>query len=177
MPGPMGPMGGRSFLTEEEKSQAPEVTWPLLKRVFSYLKPYIPQLIIALASIGLSAVLDMYPSLLTGRIVDEGLIGRSMPILVKLVVISFFLKIASNLIGVLQNYMNSWIAQHITYDMRNQMFEHLLRMSDRFFTENNQGDIITRMNDDISGVQQIISNTFASILSNLILLVRLDNFI
>lgn len=171
MPGPMGPRGGRSFLTEEEKSQAPEVTWPLLKRVFSYLKPYIPQLIIALASIGLSAVLDMYPSLLTGRIVDEGLIGRSMPILVKLVVISFFLKIASNLIGVLQNYMNSWIAQHITYDMRNQMFEHLLRMSNRFFTENNQGDIITRMNDDISGVQQIISNTFASILSNLITLI------
>ena len=166
-----GPMGGRNFLTEEEKAQAPEVTWPLLKRVFSYLKPYIPQLIIALAAIGLSAVLDMYPSLLTGKIVDEGLIGRSMPILIKLVVISFFLKIASNLIGVLQNYMNSWIAQHITYDMRNQMFAHLLRMSNRFFTENNQGDIITRMNDDISGVQQIISNTFASILSNLITLI------
>ena len=166
-----GPRGGRNFLTEEEKANAPEVTWPLLKRVFSYLKPYIPQLILALLSIGLSAVLDMYPSLLTGRIVDEGLIGRSMPILIKLVVISFFLKIASNLIGVLQNYMNSWIAQHITYDMRNQMFAHLLKMSNRFFTENNQGDIITRMNDDISGVQQIISNTFASILSNLITLI------
>ena len=166
-----GPRGGRNFLTEEEKANAPEVTWPLLKRVFSYLKPYIPQLILALLSIGLSAILDMYPSLLTGRIVDEGLIGRSMPILIKLVVISFFLKIASNLIGVLQNYMNSWIAQHITYDMRNQMFAHLLKMSNRFFTENNQGDIITRMNDDISGVQQIISNTFASILSNLITLI------
>ena len=166
-----GPRGGRNFLTEEEKANAPEVTWPLLKRVFSYLKPYIPQLILALLSIGLSAVLDMYPSLLTGRIVDEGLIGRSMPILIKLVIISFFLKIASNLIGVLQNYMNSWIAQHITYDMRNQMFAHLLKMSNRFFTENNQGDIITRMNDDISGVQQIISNTFASILSNLITLI------
>ncbi len=166
-----GPRGGRNFLTEEEKANAPEVTWPLLKRVFSYLKPYIPQLILALLSIGLSAVLDMYPLLLTGRIVDEGLIGRSMPILIKLVVISFFLKIASNLIGVLQNYMNSWIAQHITYDMRNQMFAHLLKMSNRFFTENNQGDIITRMNDDISGVQQIISNTFASILSNLITLI------
>ena len=166
-----GPRGGRNFLTEEEKANAPEVTWPLLKRVFSYLKPYIPQLIMALLSIGLSAVLDMYPSLLTGRIVDEGLIGRSMPILIKLVIISFFLKIASNLIGVLQNYMNSWIAQHITYDMRNQMFAHLLKMSNRFFTENNQGDIITRMNDDISGVQQIISNTFASILSNLITLI------
>jgi len=166
-----GPRGGRNFLTEEEKANAPEVTWPLLKRVFSYLKPYIPQLILALLSIGFSAVLDMFPSLLTGRIVDEGLIGRSMPILIKLVIISFFLKIASNLIGVLQNYMNSWIAQHITYDMRNQMFAHLLKMSNRFFTENNQGDIITRMNDDISGVQQIISNTFASILSNLITLI------
>ncbi|MBQ6493697.1 MAG: ABC transporter ATP-binding protein [Erysipelotrichaceae bacterium] len=170
MPGP-GHMGGRAYLTEEEKNNAVKVTWPLIKRIFSYLKPYIPQLMLALLAISMSAVLDMYPSILTGRIVDEGLIGRSMPTLVKLIVISFVLKIASNLVGVLQNYMNSWIAQHITYDMRNQMFAHLLKMGTRFFTENNQGDVITRMTDDISGVQNIISNTFASILSNVITLI------
>ena len=55
--------------------------------------------------------------------------------------------------------------------MRNQMFAHLLKMSNRFFMENNQGDIITRMTDDISGVQQIITNTFSSILSNIITLI------
>ncbi|MGX8680538.1 MAG: ABC transporter ATP-binding protein [bacterium] len=63
------------------------------------------------------------------------------------------------------------MAQHITYDMRNQMFQHLQMMSHRFFTTHNQGDIITRMTSDISGVESVISNTFSSILSNSITLV------
>ena len=44
-------------------------------------------------------------------------------------------------------------------------------MSQRFFTSNNQGDIITRMTGDISGVEQVITSTFSSILSNSITLV------
>ncbi len=168
---PPGGRGMNRFLSDEEKAQAPKVTWPLLKRIFSYLAPYRFQLILALVSIGISSVLDMYPSILTGKIVDDGLIGLSMEVLIRLIIISFLLKIGSNLIGVFQNYINSWIAQHITFDMRNQMFRHLLKMSNRFFTENNQGDIITRMTDDISGVQQIITNTFSSILSNVITLI------
>ena len=168
---PMGGRGARNFLTDDEKANAPKVTPALLKRVFSYLWPYKKELILALLSIGVSSVLALYPSILTGRIVDEGLIGRDLNILVKLIILTLLLQLASNLVGVLQSYLNSWIAQHITYDMRNQMFQHLLKMSHRFFTENNQGDIITRMTDDISGVQQIITNTFASILSNVITLV------
>ena len=55
--------------------------------------------------------------------------------------------------------------------MRNQMYRHLQKMSQRFFTTNNQGDIITRMTSDISGVESVISNTFTSILSNAMTLV------
>jgi len=51
------------------------------------------------------------------------------------------------------------------------MFRHLQSMSHRFFTTNNQGDIITRMTSDISGVQSIITNTLVSILSNSITLI------
>ncbi|MBP0968095.1 MAG: ABC transporter ATP-binding protein, partial [Oscillospiraceae bacterium] len=67
--------------------------------------------------------------------------------------------------------LNTWIAQHITFDMRNTMYRHLQTMSQRFFTTNNQGDIITRMTSDISGVQQIITGTLTSILSNAITLI------
>ena len=55
--------------------------------------------------------------------------------------------------------------------MRNQMYSHLQSMSQRFFTSNNQGDIITRMTSDIDGVKTVISGTFTSILSNSITLI------
>ena len=85
--------------------------------------------------------------------------------LIKLIIISLCVTLGSNLIGVLESYLNTWIAQHITYDMRNEMYQHLQQMSHRFFTTNSQGDIITRMTSDIDGVKQIITNTFRSILS------------
>ena len=168
--GPGGP-GRSSFLTEEEKANAPKVTPELLLRVFSYLRPYWKQLLLVLACIIVSSVFTLMPSVLTGRIIDEGLIGRNLPMLVKLIILSFGVTVAANLIGVLESYMNTWIAQHITFDMRNAMFRHLEGMSQRFFTTSSQGDIITRMTSDIDGVQQTITNTFTSILSNSITLI------
>ena len=170
----MPPMGGprrQSFLTEEEKKNRPKVTKELLKRIFSYLRPYWKQLLVVLIAIVVSSFLSLMPSVLTGKIIDEGLIGRSMKKLVTFIVLSLVVTLGANLIGVLESYMNTWIAQHITYDMRNKMYKHLQKMSQRFFTSNNQGDIITRMTSDISGVQQIITNTLTSILSNSITLI------
>ena len=168
--GPGGPRRS-AFLTEEEKADAPKITPELLKRVFSYLTPYWKQLILVLVCIVVSSVFTLMPSVLTGKIIDEGLIGRNLPVLIKLIILSFAVTVAANLIGVLESYLNTWIAQHITFDMRNAMFRHLEMMSQRFFTANNQGDIITRMTSDIDGVKMVITNTFTSILSNSITLI------
>ncbi|MCR5332269.1 MAG: ABC transporter ATP-binding protein/permease [Lachnospiraceae bacterium] len=171
---PGGRMGGpimRGFMTEEEKESAPKITFALIKRVFAYLKPYWKQLILVLLAIALSSVLSLAPSILTGKIIDEGIVGRSMRLLIIYIVASFLTNLGSNMIGVLESYINNWIAQHITYDMRNQMYGHLQGMSHRFFTTNNQGDIITRMTSDIDGVESVITNTFRQILSNSITLI------
>ncbi len=167
MMGPGGGMrGGRGFMTEEEKANTPKVTGALLKRVFSYLKPYRGQLTGVLLCIVVSATLSTLPSILTGRIIDEGLIAGDLPVLVRLILLSLGVTLGANLIGVGQSYLNTWIAQHITFDMRGQMFRHLQQMSQRFFTSTNQGEIITRMTGDISGVESVITNTFSNILSN-----------
>ena len=162
---------GRGYLTEEEKANAPKVTWPLLKRIFSYLLPYWKQLAIVLSCIVVSSILGLLPSVLTGRIIDEGLIGQNMKMLVILIVASLGVSLGSNLIGVAESYLNNWIAQHLSFDLRNKMYGHLQKMSQGFFTSNNQGDIITRMTSDISGVERVVTSTFTSILSNSITLI------
>ena len=165
-----GPMG-RGYLTEEEKANAPKVTWPLLKRIFSYLLPYWKQLAVVLACIVVSSILGLLPSVLTGRIIDEGLIGQNLRMLIILIVASLGVSLGSNLIGVAESYLNNWIAQHLSFDLRNKMYGHLQKMSQGFFTSNNQGDIITRMTSDISGVERVVTSTFTSILSNSITLI------
>ncbi|MBQ9307468.1 MAG: ABC transporter ATP-binding protein, partial [Clostridia bacterium] len=148
-----------------------KVTGELLKRILSYIKPYLPQQILVLACIALSSAFSLYPSILTGRMIDEGLIGRDLGMLVRLIALSLALTLFSNLLGVAESWLNTYIAQHITYDMRNQLFRHLQKMSQRFFTSESQGDIITRMTSDIAGVESVISTTMSSILKNGITLV------
>ena len=164
-------MRGNRYLSDEEIKNKPKVTKALLMRILNYLKPYALQMTLVLILIGLSAVLGLLPTMITGRMIDEGLIQQNLPVLVRLILLSLLVTVGAQLIGVLQSYLNSWIAQHITFDMRNQMYRHLQKMSHRFFTTNSQGDIITRMTSDISGVQSIITNTMTSILSNSITLV------
>ena len=164
-----GPMG--QFLTEEEKKNQPKVTPALLKRVFSYLKLYTKQLILVLLCIIVSSFFTLLPSIISGKILDEGLMKRDFKALVYYIVLSLIVTLLASLIGVAETYINTWIAQHITFDMRNQMYSHLQKMSQKFFTSNNQGDIITRMTSDIDGVKSVITNTFSSILSNSITLI------
>lgn len=172
MPPPPGmrpgrPLGPRGHLTEEEKRNKPKVTKALLLRILSYLKPYLPQFLLVFAGLLVSAVLGLFPSIITGKIVDEIIsVDRSVAMLVKLLILAFVVLSAAQIISVLEQYINSWISQRIIYDMKNQMYDHLQHMSHSFFTSEKQGDIITRMNSDISGVSSVISGTLTSIVSN-----------
>ena len=160
-------MGPRGFLTEEEKKNMPKVSGALIRRILSYLTPYWPQFLLVFVTILVSALLGLLPSIITGRIVDEALVGKNMVLLIRLLILAFVTLTASQVISVLESYINAWISQRIIFDMKNQMYDHLQHMPHAFFTSEKQGDIITRMNTDISGVSSVISGTLSSIVSNI----------
>ena len=137
--GMRGPMrigrGPRGFLTEEEKLNKPKVTKALLLRILGYLKPYKWQFIAVFAALIVSAVLGLFPSVITGKIVDAIVSdSRNIKQLLQLVVLAFVVLSAAQVISVLEQYINSWISQKIIYDMRNQMYDHLQHMPHAFFT-------------------------------------------
>ena len=167
MPPPGRSLGPRGFLTDEEKQNMPKVSGALIRRILSYLVPYWPQFMLVFVTILVSAILGLLPSIITGKIVDEALVGKNMALLVRLLVLAFVTLSASQVISVLESYINSWISQRIIFDMKNQMYDHLQHMPHAFFTSEKQGDIITRMNTDISGVSSVISGTLTSIVSNI----------
>ena len=159
-------LGPRGFLTEEEKQNIPKLSKELVVRILSYLKPYWLQLIIVFAIIILSSVLGLLPSLITARIIDDAILGKDLKLLVQLIILAIITLAVSNAVGVLESYINSWVSQRIVFDMKNQMFAHLQSMPHSFFTSEKQGDIITRMNSDISGVATVISSILTNIISN-----------
>ncbi len=168
MRGPIRIGGGpRGFLTEEEKQNRPKVTKSLLLRILKYLSPYKWHFLLVFVALVVSAVLGLFPSVITGKIVDAIISdNRNITLLLKLLGVAFSVLVASNVISVLEQYINSWISQKIIFDMRNEMYDHLQHMPHSFFTNEKQGDIITRMNSDINGVSSVISGMLTSIVSN-----------
>ncbi len=172
--------GPRNFLTEEEKKAKPKVTKELLGRILKYLKPYRWYFLLVFLALIVSAVLGLFPSIITGQIVDSIVnyakvsggnpgwaeVLKDLTPLLKLLALAFTVLASSQIISVLEQYINSWISQRIIFDMRNEMYDHLQHMPHSFFTNEKQGDIITRMNSDINGVSAVISGMLTSIVSN-----------
>lgn len=163
--------GMRGFLTEEEKQNRPKVTKALLLRILSYLKPYRAQFVFVFLAILISAVVGLFPSIITGRIVDQALVGKNMALLIQLLLLALVTLTVSQAIGVLQSYINSYISQRIIFDMQNQMYAHLQQMPHSFYTSEKQGDILTRMESDISGVGTVITNTLTTSVSNIAVMI------
>ncbi|MBR2781133.1 MAG: ABC transporter ATP-binding protein [Eubacteriaceae bacterium] len=166
MSGPGMGRGMRGFLEEMTNKEKPQVSWPLIKRILSYLKPYVFQFIMVFAAIIAAAIFGLLPSVITGKIVDEALIKQDFELLIKLVLMAFATMCISNFIGILETYINAYISQKIIYDMKNEMYRHLQYMPHSFFTTEKQGDIITRMESDVNGVSGVISGTLTSVASN-----------
>ena len=169
-PGPGG-LGPRGHLTEEEKANMPKISKKLILRILGYLKPYWLQLAFVLVTIVLSSMVGLLPSIITGKIVDDALVNQNMGKLIYLCIAAFLAVAVSQIIGVLESYINSWISQRIIFDMKNQMYAHLQQMPHAFFTTEKQGDIITRMNTDINGVSSVVSGTLTNVVSNIATLV------
>ena len=150
-----------------DNAPAPKVTFGMLRRIFSFLKPYLRLLVASFAVIVVSAGLGVAPSLLTGAIIDKGLLAGDFALLCQLVLLSLVLLVVSSGLGLLESWLSSNIAQGVTCDMKNRMYRHLQTMPYRFFTDTKQGEIITRMTEDISGVRSVITQTLTSTIRNI----------
>ncbi len=170
MAGGMG-MGWKSLKYSSEQAPKPKITKTMLLRILRYFIPYWRHLIVVITAITATALLGLIPPLLTQRIIDVALPGKNLYLLGMLTLASLGATVAIGLIGVGQNYLNTWISSHITFNMRNQMYKHLEYMSLSFFSNVKTGEIITRMTSDIGGVQDVFRNTVVNTISNVFILV------
>ncbi len=156
------------FMNEEV--EPPKITKNILVRILKYFIPYTKQMIVAVLAILISAILGVIPPILIKNIVDIALPQKSLKLLVIFIVTSISITVISGLVQVGQTYLNTWIAKHIIFNMKNQMYDHLEHMSLSFFSTTNPGEIITRMNSDIDGIQDIFNTTVVNAFSSIFVL-------
>ena len=74
-------------------------------------------------------------------------------------------------LGLVQRWCSAKIGEGLIFDLRTQVFDHVLRMPLAFFTRTQTGKLVSRLNSDVIGAQQAFTSTLSTVLSNLISLV------
>ncbi len=149
-----------------DRSQV-KVEWPLFARALGYFRPHWKVAIGVVACIAFGSVVSLAPSQVIRLLVDQALPGKSYSLIVLLVAISLGATAADSLAGVLQSYLRAVISQGIMYDLRRQLFGRMLKQSVSFFTRSRTGDVMSRLSNDVSGIQDVVSGTVFDAISNL----------
>jgi ATP-binding cassette subfamily B protein len=166
----MGFHGGGWFIyfRSEDDTAAADVSWPLLKRVMGYARPYTSRIVILLAAILMTTGLGLLTPLILRDLIDRTLPSGNAARLNLLAAALVGIPILSGAIRVVQRKVNAEIGEGVIYDLRVALYSHLQRMSLRFFTNTKTGELMSRLNNDVIGAQQAISNTVVNLISNLI---------
>lgn len=158
--------GWHSYLRSTDEK--PKLTWALLKRVLGYSRPYSWQLVWMLALILANSGLALLTPLVVRDLIDRTIPARDIQRLVILSVVLLFIPALTGAINILQRRLNTVIGEGVIYDLRVALYSKLQRMSLRFFTHTRVGEMMSRLNNDVIGAQNAISNTIVGIITNTI---------
>jgi ATP-binding cassette subfamily B protein len=137
-----------------------------LRRAGRLFKPYKRRLGAVLALIFLSAGLSMISPFLLRAVLDQAIPQADTGLLTALVGGMIAIAIVTGVIGVGQTFLSNSVGQRVMHDLRSAVYRHLQRLSLAFFTRTRTGEVQSRIANDIGGVENVVTNTATSIVSN-----------
>ena len=136
--------------------------------MWSYGRPYLGGLVGILVTIVVISSLSVVPAILIRYLIDVAIPEEDMRLLSFLGLAMVAVPLANAVVGVVQRWLTSRVGEGIIFDLRNELYAHLQRMSLRFFTATKTGELMNRLNSDVVGAQQAITGTFVTIVSNVV---------
>lgn len=157
--------GMRSLISAADEK--PKVTIPLLRRVLKYAIPYRKLIIGTLFLILVNTGINIIDPLIMRDLIDRTIPQKDIPRLVFLALAMLLIPVINGGLNVVQRRLSARIGEGVIYDLRVSLYELLQRMSLRFFTNTKVGELMSRLNNDVVGAQNAISNTIVGIITNL----------
>src|SRR3954468_23857636 len=141
------------------------------RRILGYAQPYRRLIGVFLALVVLDAVLVVLTPLLLRRIIDDGVADHNRRLVIGLSLVVALIAVVQTLEGLASRYYSARIGEGLIYDLRTQVFGHVLRQPVAFFTRAQTGALVSRLNSDVTGAQRAFTSTLSGVVSNVVSLV------
>lgn len=143
--------------------------WQQIWRLLTYLKPYaknyLPGAIIAML---VSTAIRLIVPILIGKVaIDVAIKQKDTTMLTYLVLIVGVLYVISYIANIFRIKWVNVLGQNAIFDMRQELFSHVQRLSHRFFDERSAGSILVRILNDINSLQELFTNGIINLLMDL----------
>lgn len=156
----MGPFRGAAYGPRQPLKKE---TLPRVVRTF---RPYKLQLVWIVFAVLASATLGLLSPFFLQTIINVGLLRRNIDVITRYTLYTLGATLGGTALALAYSYLSTVVGQRIMRDLRNQLYDHLQGMSLRFFTGTRTGEIQSRLANDVGGVQSVVSDTAANVLSN-----------
>jgi ATP-binding cassette subfamily B protein len=157
----------RSFRRDESVTSQ-KLSPGILRRIARFARPYRRMLLVFLGLIILDALLSAANPLIYRAIIDDGILPHDSGVVVKLALLLALLAISDVALSLWQRWISARVGESLIFDMRTQVFTHFQRMPIAFFTRTQTGALVSRLNNDVLDAQQAFTDTFSSVVGNVI---------
>jgi ATP-binding cassette subfamily B protein len=138
-----------------------------LRRIGRLFTPYRWQMALVTVIIAASSLVTVASPFLLRAVIDTALPGRNLRLLAVLVAGMIGIAAIGSAFGVVQTWISTKVGQQVMHELRTSVFGHLQRQSIAFFTRTRSGEVQSRINNDIGGMESVVTSTATSIASNL----------
>lgn len=141
------------------------------RRVLAYATPYRRRIAVFLVLVVFDALLVVATPLILKEIVDKGVAGKDTRLIVWLGVAAAVVAIVDAVLSVVERWISAGLGEGLIYDLRREVFGHVLRQPIAFFTRAQTGALVTRLNSDVIGAQQAFTSVLSNVVSNAVSLI------
>ena len=139
------------------------------KRTLQFARPYAGLLILFFLVVVVDASIGILNPLIYRHIINNGILGHNIPLIVHWAIIVAALGIVDNgALGMVQSFLASKIGAGIVLSLRKRLFEHIQQMPLAFFTRAQTGALVSRLNNDVGGARTAFTDILSNVIGNLI---------
>ncbi len=126
-----------------------------LFRVIRYIKPYQRLAYLTMACAVLTTSLEMVPPWLLKRVIDDVVRAGNLPLLKWLIAGLVLTYLGRNLLNSARIRFNNTLEQRVIYDMRDQIYRALQRLSVSYYDNRATGELMSRVVNDVNNLERI----------------------